>query len=519
MKFFKKLILLFFNFSNFYLNSSSATRQFDDYTNPYYKSGQNSICSYYTDNFGPLKTGYSMGDAMRYAVTPGLNIYSPSTNTFAAPLPLTLTIPNGVQDVKNFGQNTYNLYNALGYLYAGWLSLNNPVYNQLSPHTIATNHKNQCCPLTDIRSVWLGYRSNTNKDDANASVNQFDNNVNFTAFIPLPLANDKLILPIQYSDPAVVTNGFNTRVGYNWIAPGDGGKTISTDSFTNVVVQKYAVNWASKSGGWCPNTDNGDWIALTNIGNNEHAVTPLIQFFGGRLAHILGVIVNDVPWSTNATSGAGGNANPTPSFSSTLISGQNGKGTALPMFAAMNGGPWGNNPANAPKGMIETSTAHFGSLNTFLTKAISSSDVQSAITNLQNSQAGQINESSLATLYLYYHLQPVVSRLSQLFSYEISSNTNANNLIKIKDSGVTSMDQGVIACIQNNTNDILVVRQSSKPIGILNPGLNNLYLNTASLVSSTDGTISGTATNMIVIEDVNATKALQSTNYPVKVAT
>ena len=128
----------------------------DDYTQQYSNS-----CSAYKDPFGPLKTGYTMGDAMRYSATKGLNIYSPDGK-------LPLKIVAGVQDVYDFGQNTYNLYNAIGYLYAGWLACNNPSFAFINSQpdgggSLMSGKRFDSLPesqaaIRATKSHWLDYR-------------------------------------------------------------------------------------------------------------------------------------------------------------------------------------------------------------------------------------------------------------------------------------------------------------------------------------------------------------------------
>jgi len=459
----------------------------DDYSQKYSNN-----CSAYTDPFGPLKTGYSMGDAIRYAVGDNVNnVYSPG-----GAVALKNDKLAAAQDIKSFGNNTGNLYNAIGYLYAGWLVFNNPLYQNLN----GIDNSNHKLIYYNAPDVWLSWYRNNQQ----YSLHRFDNSENFCNFIEIP-SSYSVLMPPQVTSKITGSSGqpmtFNNRknipvsyvsVGYNFINPGDGSQTYGKDSFSNVQSPHTHADWASQSSGWCPNTGSGDWIGVIHDNSNNKFVAPTIQFFGARIAHILGVIVNDVPWQGVAQTG--GSASPTPAFTSPLISGQDGKGTELPMFAVMSDGPW-SSVANAPQEMIQPSTAHFGSINSFL---------------------GNISGSGSAYNYLKNHLEPTVSRLSQLFSYSISINTNSLNLLQINDSNVTPMDQGVIACIQNNTTDNLIVSQviSATPvnIGILNPGVNNFYLHTASLVSASSNSIA-TASNMIVIEDKQAEGKFKNTNF------
>lgn len=184
-------------------------------------------CTSYTDAFGPLKTGYTMGDIVRYSVTPSQNMFSPDVEEFA------IQPPAFAQDIYNFASsNNDNLYNALGYLYAGW------VYNNTGGD----------------KTKWVKeYRSSPS-----TSLNEFDNSQNFANPINVPFAN------IDLKD-------YDTFLGWTWIHSdvyADGSMTYGKDTFTNCGGSGGTdVNSAANSGGWCPNTVAKNWLALTSNKN------------------------------------------------------------------------------------------------------------------------------------------------------------------------------------------------------------------------------------------------------------
>ncbi|HSW77071.1 MAG TPA: hypothetical protein VLG50_08485, partial [Candidatus Saccharimonadales bacterium] len=309
----------------------------------------NNSCGAYSDEFGPLQTGYTMGDLVRYTVTPNLNQYS----TLIAP-------PAGAQDIAKFDSaNRRNLYNALGYLYAGWALVN---YRLQVPYSTAnTGHLQHSLVHPNFQTKWLkNYRH-----AGGGSLDELDNNVQGLRAILFPPNPGQ-----SYGGPSV------------WAYVPQPGENSA--NFQDVMQAGNEPNAnhgnAISSCGWCSNTNNSDYMLVTGTSTVPSPfVMPTGQFFGARIAHILGVVVNDVPWTddetiTNAgfapnpttTNPTGSAAKPT-SYTTTLISGSDGTGTALPMFATMNHGPWGS--TQAPKEMIQNSTAHFGSIATFLKNA------------------------------------------------------------------------------------------------------------------------------------------------------
>lgn len=459
-------------------------------------------CQWYSDEFGPLQTGYTMGDLVRYTATPGLNVYSKM-----------VVPPAGAIDIQKFGNNTYNLYNALGYLYAGWSLFNSSKFPDSSKW------------VTSFRQPKGGARED------------FDNNQNCRNTIEFPVTPTYQVVkdaPIgtQYSKAQISSLwGYdeNMKEGNDRSLKGlanfnpQGGD--STDSFaslfghyaSNDVIDNTSVA-ASASCGWCSNASDGDMmmyfvdpylqkfeqlpILAGNAEGNLIAggrVYPTGQFFGARIAHILGAVVNDVPGLSATSAGTG-------TFNSPLISGSQGqeKNGALPTVAVMQG----NTPgwtitktgsavsSTAPAGMFQVSTAHFGSMQTFL----------STVPKLTGNQFLSYN-------YLMNHIMPMVSRLSSLCSYRLSTNANTLNLIKIDADNISPYDNGVIVAIQNNTDDELEIYQNrssaADQIGSLQTDNNNYFLHTASLmgnlaVQSSEQAVSSVqpdATQMISIID------------------
>ncbi|MBI2345187.1 hypothetical protein HYV10_03930, partial [Candidatus Dependentiae bacterium] len=411
-------------------------------------------CQMYTDPFGPLKTGYTMGDLVRYSVHP-LNIYYGI-----------VTPPLGAQDIKNYGDNPANLYNALGYLYAGWAALHNNAVNF---------------------STWVGsYRQpggNPFQSNPQKALLEFDNN---------QYGQHNISYPMTF--PA----GWSTGIGYFTPQGGDYNNAFTGFSAHVVDEQPATMTNANASFGWCPNVNDGNYVLYfgdnptvdyDNLSISSAYVYPIGQFCGARIAHILGAVVNDIPWSDdNAQSGASGG---TTAFESPLISGVNGNGTALPMIAVMSGNAagWavsgsGATATSTPVGMFQPSTAHFGSMQTFLSK-------------LSKPLGNNVGYN-----YLINHFSPAVSRLSSLCSYKISQDATALNLIEIEDSKVTAYDNGLVIAIQNNTGDQLQINQvgssASNQIGALDEGGNNYYLHTASLMK---GQTAPDQTQMISITD------------------
>ena len=460
-------------------------------------SAYSNSCQMYTDPFGALQTGYTMGDLVRYTVTSGINIY----NEIVTP-------PAGAQDIFNFGNNTYNLYNALGYLYAGWVALN------YQP--------------TISWSDWVGSYRQEGDDPFGANPQkallEFDNNQYCQHIISFPMNSAAI-------------EGWNilTGAGYH---PKSGD---TNSSFNNTFAYYYKTglytinvseddNKSGASCGWCSHPSVGNFIHVfgksisyppihkvaSGLGGFWSSrqipgayVYPTGQFFGARIAHVLGAVVNDVPWSTDTTSNALGGTgtfttNTTGTVTTPLISGPNGQGTALPMIAVMQGNAagWavtdsgGTTTSTAPVGMFQPSTAHFGSMSQFLA-------------NLPKSPGTSYN-------YLANHLGQTVKRLATLCSYKISTDTNTLNLIEIVptipgNGAMTAYDNGVIFAIQNNTGERLQINQVasgiSTPIGNLGIGNNNYFLHTASLMSATSPSQLSTAspsqnpTQMISIID------------------
>ncbi len=443
--------------------------------------------------FGPLQTGWSMGDLVRYTIyrdsenPNGLNMYYGLVNP-----------PAGASDVFNLNDNTYNLYNALGYLYAGWACFNYSA-NYLSFDTWVNDYRAQGQNITFDENNNI-----TNDATAQKGLLLFENNAfcKNTIFFP---TKTSLGTPSAYGYVPSSGDTDGTFVSVTSIR-------IKHDTFftEEVSVADYAN--AASSCGWCANTGCANYVLACWPSGQAYTrpfVCPTGQFFGARIAHILGAVVNDVPWAkTNSTesNALGG----TCSFQTPLISGTNGTGTALPMIAVMNGGPYtittdsttGSQSSTAPIGMFQPSTAHFGSIIQY-------------ITNYLVPRADGSDDSN----YLSYHFAPALSRLSNLASYKISS----ENLLDIVDEDVTAYDNGVIVAIQNNTGDALEIHQltsqyssPSPVIGTLSTGTSNYYLHTASLMygitapTSSSSGFGFTASNSVTPEPSNMIKIKDS---------
>jgi hypothetical protein len=386
--------------------------------------------SWYTDEFGPLRSNYSMGDFVRYTVTPGditpahpqpgfsgkgLNCYYGMAD-----------IPYA-KDVYNALSNQYNLYNFVGYLFAGYAALNiNPAENNVNN--------------------WLVYRQSGQGVKGSLS---FDNNPCAAYLIQLV---DYGLKATQYS---------RTAGGLTFSASMDQGQFFLGGQF-----QRSLAN-ANASCAWNTNTDDGNYVlAVAAIPNGAYAA-PYGQFFGARLSHILGAVVNDIPTAANVVTNMPTN-------------------TPMPQMAIINGGPY--TALTSPTGITTPSTAHFASMKNFIT----------------NLSGGGINPLELQ--YLKSHALPMITRLSTLCSYAISNSASQYNMLEINSNKITGYDNGVVVDIANNTGDVLMVNQvtaaGSFKIGILDEGSNNYFLHTASLMESSSG--DPIVANMITIEDTNA---------------
>ncbi len=479
-------------------------------------------CQWYGDDFGPLQSGYTMGDLVRYTVTPELNVYSKM-----------VVAPVGASDIYKLYHadlnNGYNLYNALGYLYAGWALFNSSQFTDSAKW------------VTTFRTAHGGAREALDNNQECRNTIEFNLTSTYTAIptksINLPGTSEYATLKTQpaisLKDTPIGANYFNTtsildqlsgnaQEGNDWSLRGladfnyqSGDSTGAFGMFFGHFWQNYGGGVvidntpiaASASASFCSNASDGDMVMyfvepylqhyeqlpIMVFGDRQgHSmagsrVYPTGQFFGARIAHILGAVVNDVPWqsdnssvSTNTTGGATG------TFTSTLLSGSGG--TALPMIAVMDGNSagWtitnsgGTITSTAPSEMFQPSTAHFGSLNTYWT----------SFPSMQN-LLGERPSSELAMAYDYInlHIIPMVNRLKPLCSYNLNS-----NLININSPNVTPYDNGVVVAIQNNTGDELTIYQGTplqtNQIGTLAAGNNNYFLHTASLMPSSAATSS-----------------------------
>ncbi|MBI2344627.1 hypothetical protein HYV10_00980 [Candidatus Dependentiae bacterium] len=480
-------------------------------------------CSWYTDQFGPLQSGYTMGDLVRYTVTPGLNCYSKM-----------VVPPAGAQDIYMLGENTYFLYNFIGNLYAGsslfsgnssftdaakWVtSFRNPQGDSLELFDNNKNCRNTIeFPLTSLytqiptNSIKLPptpeYDSLRSQSTISLSQTPIGANYYINSSYINNLANSgqegndwslRGLANFSYQS-GDSTNAFASFDGHYWDQGGYNLHGIVYGNFGPVI--DNTPDAASASAAFCSNGSNGDMImyfvepdlqkyeqlpVIVLSDRQGHGISgarvyPTGQFFGARIAHVLGAVVNDVPDSSTSLNGS-------ENFKSTLLSGSAGQIGSLPMIAVMSGGPYAISSSTTqpvgsasndtvlplpPVGMYQPSTAHFGSMYSFLSK-------------LQRPPA-VIVQQKLAYNYLQSHIQSAVKRLSTLCSYKISDNENSLNLIEMEDVNVTSYDNGVFVAIQNNTGDNLEVYQGLptplNQIGSLVDGNNAHYLHTASLMA------------------------------------
>ena len=419
----------------------------------------------YTDEFGPLNSNYSMGDFVRYTVTSG-NV------TPAQPLPgfsgNGLNIYYGMADIPyahdiymyDFNQN--NLYNAVGYLFAGYAALN------INPATFTTANW-----LTTLRQSGQGSSGSLG----------FDNNP--TGKATIQLVDYSQTNSTAYSKPALglVDNKVDIDHGRYFLnAKMDSRFCTKHDSVECFEHSPVLLKEASISVAWFVSEYHRSAVLAIPAHPKSKIgyAAPYGQFFGARLSHILGAVVNDVPTLANVVTNMQA-------------------GTPMPQMALLSGGPYTSSAcsgatvasSSVPAGLTTASTAHFGTLNNFLT-SLSANDAQ-----------GLAN--SIANAYLINHLLPTVARFATsnvsssaasssaaapLCSYAISCSTTPaqNNLIVIDSEHVTAYDNGVIVSIQNNTGDALIINQwaGSGPvrIGQLALGSNNYFLHTASLMNS-----------------------------------
>lgn len=417
-------------------------------------------CQWYTDEFGPTQSNYSMGDFVRYTVTPGnvkpaaakpgfkgkgLNLYYGMADIAYA------------QDVYQTLNNQLNLYNFIGNLFAGYAALN------INPDGFSKNNLDH----------WLTYRQS-----AGGSL-QFDNNTYHQYTIQL----------VDYG-PSHGQNTFPYNIygkalgNVHSIDQGKGFLAIRTRKYGTSEFLDYGKDpLDNASCAWCSNAKDGNFVLAVEVTPNDlNYAAPCGQFFGARLSHILGAVVNDIPTEKNNT-----------------VVVNMPTGTPMPQMAIMNGGPY--TQTTSPVGITTPSTAHFGSMKNFLT---------------QLSTVG-INLPELH--YLKNHLLLAVTRLATVCSYGISNSASQYNMIEINSDAVTAYDNGVIVNIQNNTDDALIVYQNSitdsSQIGTLTSKSNDFFIHTASLMDSsatlTAGAVSAKPNidNMIEIED----KAAQSSVF------
>lgn len=414
--------------------------------------------SWYTDEFGPLQSNYSMGDFVRYTVTPGVNGPINPLPQFKNGKGLNLyygiaDIPYA-QDISQYGTNTFNVYNFVGYLFAGYAALH------INPSSLTTKNW-----LSSFRQSgqWmtgsLGFDNNPTAQYTIQLVDFLKRKINFVPASTLGWSTGSLDTG-QY-----LSNARTRQYGTS---------------------QLYPLSKANASCSWFADYHRGSYVLAVEtpgLSDVNGYAAPYGQMFGARIAHILGAVVNDVPKSTNTVTMMPSNAD-----------------SPVPQLAIMNGGPYAT-AAAAPVGITTPSTAHFGSMQNYLTDLAS------------NIAPGL--KSSMAYAYLQNHVLPTVSRLATVCSYAISSSStpSQNNLIEIVSENVTAYDNGVVLAIQNNTGDVLQVNQvtsaGKNAIGKLKRGVNNHFLHTASLMdgataATASAQVDPVATNMIEIQDLAA---------------
>ena len=276
---------------------------------------------------------------------------------------------------------------------------------------------------------------------------------------------------------------------------------------------------ASGSCSWNTNNGAGNYVLAFSAVNSPYFksngmsadgyAAPYAQFFGARIAHILGAVVNDVPTTTEIPT--------TATATSSTVFGKMPTGTPFPQMAIMKGGPY--TVQTAPINGITSSTAHFGTLNNFLT-------------NIQKSfYLSARTKKNIEYSYLMNHFLLVAQRFAfggsaeatstdsasttqaPLSFYQINQTIDDKNLIEIVSNDVTPYDNGVIVDLVNHTGDQLQIRQITSASNVLignlqNQGSNNYFLHTASLmVDGTNGATSSmqnslpVASNLIQIQD------------------
>ena len=409
--------------------------------------------TWYINEFGPLNSNYSMGDFVRYTVTTG-------TNAGVDPLPKFtgkgLNLYYGIadipyaQDIFQYGTNAFNLYNFVGYLFAGYAALN------INPASLTTTN-------------WLtSFRQSGQLMTGSLG---FDNN---------PLANYTIQL-VDFTERKI---DYVAARSLGWSTGSlDTGQYLSNAEF-GFGASAYWLSRANASCAWSSKSKDGQYVLAVPSTNSliKGYVAPYGQYFGARLAHILGAVVNDIPKSTNVVTMMPSNA-----------------ASPVPQMALMNGGPYAT-AAVAPAGITTPSTAHFGSMQNYLTDM--SINIAPGL------------KSSVAYSYLQNHILPTVARLATLCSYAISSSSTPaqNNLIEINSQNVTAYDNGVVLAIQNNTGDGLQVNQvtsaGKNSIGALKRDMNYHFLHTASLMNGVTAVAGSAAdplpTNLIEIQDLAA---------------
>jgi hypothetical protein len=526
----------------------------------------------YDDQFGSTKSIYSMGDFVRYTVTPGQIVpvapVNPAYANQAVGLNLYYNIVDipGALDIYNFTANAPHLYNFLGYLYAGYAAVSiNPTQSVLG------------APGTEFQnSPWLTtFRTVNLKANAQTSLNFDNNNLNqelvatattvqdwANAMYTIQLVDFSKTLPFAYLNPAsvcIATASYPTP--FTMVQPVLGNNPQAIDQGSYFVNPRFVPNdnvlskmfttpelvtvsdikigfcegscsWNTNSGAqsfvlaipfsWfegysadqCPTSSDPagcasrwgsnicnelsgncrqvpQWTFASQYGYGGGFAAPYGQFFGARIAHILGALVNDVP---NNYTAASLSTSTWPSMAT---------GTPMPQIALVPGGT----ATTIPAGGSTPSTAHFGSIMNFLNY-------------WSEYKVNQTIQDSEHYLYLMNHLLPAVQRFATggaasapLCSYGFAATPASANLIEIVDGAIKPYDNGVIVDIENNTGHDLVIKQSMKgggenKIGVIKSSDHHYFLHTASLMQSLDSTVPAVAGqpplgNLIEIKDLD----------------
>ncbi|MBP7854788.1 hypothetical protein KAZ82_02495, partial [Candidatus Babeliales bacterium] len=395
---------------------------------------------WYTDEFGATQSNYSMGNFVECTITPGTVVpvdpVSTKYQNKAAGLNLYYNIAEipYAHDAFTCIHNADNLYNFIGNLYAGYAAL----------HHLPSEFVLGKSGTKFEESPWMTVFRQPNQWQSGSL--GFDNNPSGVATLYLKnVSQDPGYIPVakMYDNSISIDQG-RFLVG-------------------GIPNHFYTLKRANASCAWSSKIQSGNFILSLTSSSYGYYAAPYGQFWGARLSHILGAVTNDIPVSKAAAISSTWMAMPA--------------GTPTPPVAIFSGGP------AAVAGSTVPSTAHFGSLMNFVNYWL-------------NNKVTPAIKNSTYYAYIKNHLLPTLQRFAAggpsavpLCSYQLTPTATGANLIEINDANVTSYDNGVIVDIENNTGRDLYIKQCVKgsgdnQIGILKPGSNNYFLNTASLMQS-----------------------------------